>query len=380
MWFRYQYENWVSKSESEFWCADGSSIVELPDGSLITSWYAGLPKGNTESVPTSSGAGAAVMLRGKPGNNSQIYLARSGADHRGWSKAQILVDNSNYTNSNPILFLDSNNLLWLIYNSNRDGGSLYFKQSTDGGKTWTDDIRIDVPINAAAVCKPVIQNDGSIILGVTAKEGKLVYGRCKVLISNDFGNSWSVHGCIESEDVFLKDPAIIELNDSSLLMYMQSQPWGIKERNIWESRSHDGGKTWTDPRPMHLPNNNNKIELIRLRNGNLLLALNPLDRLDWPWNCWLLTILISENEGKNWREAFMLEDGPLSPYYFPSLFQGTDNKVHLTYTYLREKIKYACLTIDPEPRSIDWPMSHMSERQEVSEEYKRTRAEHGIEE
>ena len=76
----------------------------------------------------------------------------------------------------------------------------------------------------------------------------------------------------------------------------------------------------------------------------------------------------------------MLEDGPLSPFYYPSLFQGADNKVHLTYTYLREKIKYACLTIDPEPRSIDWPMTRMSEPQEVSEEYKRTRAEHGIEE
>ncbi len=318
------------------------------------------------------------MLRGRPGKNSKIYLARSEGAGKKWSRAQVLIDEANYINTNPILFLDGNDLLWVIYTSNRNGGSLYFKQSTDGGKNWTDEVKIDVPINATAVCKPVIHNNGNIVLGVTDKEGELTYGRCKVLISDDGGNSWSVHDCIESDDVLLQDPTIVELKDRSLLMYMRSQPWGIKERNIWESRSADGGKTWSDPRPMHLPNNNNKIELNRLRNGNLLLALNPLDRLDWPWNCWLLTILISENEGKNWREAFMLEDGPLSPFYYPSLFQGADNKVHFTYTYLREKIKYTCLTIDPEPRSIDWPITRMIEPQEVSEEYKRTRAEHRI--
>ncbi len=380
MLFKIQNENWVSETEHSLWYADGSSIVELTDGTLIASWYAGLQEDNTKSVPTSSGAGTTVMLREKPGKNSKIYLTRSEDADKGWSRAQIFISDSNYVNANPILFLDGNDLLWVIYNSNRNGGSLYFKQSADGGKTWTDDVLIDVPINATAVCKPVIQNNGTIVLGVTDKEGVLTYGRCKVLISDDRGNSWSVHGSIESDDVFLKDPTIVQLNDGSLMMYMRSQPWGVKERNIWESRSLDGGKTWSDPRPMHLPNNNSKIELMRLRNGNLLLALNPLNRLDWPWNCWLLTILISENEGKNWREAFMLEDGPLSPFYYPSLFQGADNKVHLTYTYLCEKIKYACLTIDPESRSIDWPMTRMSEPQEVSEEYKRTRAEHGIEE
>ena len=49
-------------------------------------------------------------------------------------------------------------------------------------------------------------------------------------------------------------------------------------------------------------------------------------------------------DGRAWRQAAVLEDAP-GEYSYPAMIQARDGRVHVTYTWRRERIRHA--TIDP---------------------------------
>jgi len=58
-----------------------------------------------------------------------------------------------------------------------------------------------------------------------------------------------------------------------------------------------------------------------------------------------INVAISD-DGMHWKAAVVLEDSPINQYSYPSVIQGKDGKVHIVYTWRRQRIKYACL--DPQ--------------------------------
>jgi predicted neuraminidase len=50
-------------------------------------------------------------------------------------------------------------------------------------------------------------------------------------------------------------------------------------------------------------------------------------------------VAVSEDDGNTWRDFLTLESG-LGEYSYPAIIQSSDGKVHVTYTYLRKKIKH----------------------------------------
>ena len=79
-----------------------------------------------------------------------------------------------------------------------------------------------------------------------------------VMISDDAGATWSEH-------VLPGSPGCVHMNiqpvaDGSLLALFRSR-WADW---IYESRSTDGGTTWSEPVPTELPNNNSSIQFTAL--------------------------------------------------------------------------------------------------------------------
>jgi len=88
---------------------------------------------------------------------------------------------------------------------------------------------------------------------------------------------------------------------------------------------------------------------VRLRDGRALLVYNPLAE-----NRSVIGLAVS-SDGKSWKHVTNLEStqepgkadlahnpGELS---YPAVVQSRDGKVHITYTWKREKIRY--VVVDP---------------------------------
>ena len=95
---------------------------------------------------------------------------------------------------------------------------------------------------------------------------------CGVLISDDDGESFSLHGYLRGGvHGWLIEPRIVELSDGSLRMLIRSQRDGW----LWRSHSIDAGLSWTGPERSDIPNPAAKVCLLRARDGRIFLIHNP---------------------------------------------------------------------------------------------------------
>jgi predicted neuraminidase len=86
-----------------------------------------------------------------------------------------------------------------------------------------------------------------------------------------------------------------------------------------------------------LPNPNSGTDAITLKDGRQLLVYNHTARGRTPLN-----VAISEDDGKTWKAAAILEAEP-GEYSYPAVIQTTDGRVHITYTWKRERVKHVVL-------------------------------------
>jgi predicted neuraminidase len=87
-----------------------------------------------------------------------------------------------------------------------------------------------------------------------------------------------------------------------------------------------------------LPNPSAGIDAVRLADGRFLLVHNPDAK-----GRGRLHLSVSP-DGSAWRTAAVLEDGP-GEYSYPAVIQARDGRVHVTYTWRRERIRH--VVVDP---------------------------------
>ncbi len=90
--------------------------------------------------------------------------------------------------------------------------------------------------------------------------------------------------------------------------------------------SHDGGRTWTEGHDTEFPNPNAAIDLLKLKNGHVLLVYN-----DSPTERTPLTVAISTDGCKTWPHRRNIATGDFD-YAYPYAIQAADGKIHIVYT------------------------------------------------
>ncbi|WP_374706733.1 exo-alpha-sialidase [Arthrobacter sp. NicSoilC12] len=237
-----------------------ANLLTLPDGRLGCVWFGGTQEG----VPDIS-----------------IWFSALEPGSRRWSPAEQLSDDSARSEQNPILFAAPDNRLWLLYTAqkagNQDTAEVRRRVSTDSGRTWGPVETLFAANSTGGVFVrqlPVVLPSGRWIIPIfrcITTPGEKWVGNSDdsaVMISDDAGATWSEHvlpgslGCVHMN--------IQPVADGSLLALFRSR-WAD---SIYESRSTDGGTTWSEPVPTELPNNNSSIQFVALADGRLALVYN----------------------------------------------------------------------------------------------------------
>ncbi|HLK55376.1 MAG TPA: sialidase family protein [Chthonomonadaceae bacterium] len=288
------------------------TLAERPDGALVCAWYAG------------------AYERAK---DVAIYGAVLALDAAGWSERVVFADTPGFSEGNPVLFLFPDGRLWLFYvtmfGDRWDTCQVKYTHSHDGGWTWEGTVLLSSEWGWMTGCKPSLQPDGAILLPLYEERG-----RAFVLRSDDGGRQWTQSNIITTEYGVIQ-PTLAALPDGRLLMYLRTCE--AQGGTIWQSLSQDGGRIWSDPSRVVLPNPNARVDLVRLASGRLALAFNDTGQGRTP-----LTLALSEDEGASWPYRYDVEIDA-GEYSYPALIQARDGMLQLAYTWRRTHIAHiAC--------------------------------------
>jgi predicted neuraminidase len=306
-----------------------STIVETPAG-LVAAWFGG----TSEKHP-----------------DVGIWLSRQVAGR--WTPPVEVANGIQKTNSgespkrfacwNPVLFQPKTGPLLLFYKVGSSPSTWWgmMKTSTDGGATWSDSRRLPDGFLGPIKNKPVQLANGEIVCpSSTEGNGWKLY----LETTPDLGATWKKTGPLnDGRQIGAIQPSILFHSDGRWQMLARDRR---KAGFIWSAWSPNAGKTWTELEPTALPNPSSGIDAVTLTDGRQLLVYNHTQRtetLGFGGSRSMLNVAISD-DGTHWKAALLLENAP-GEYSYPAVIQSRDGRVHITYTWKRERIKH--VTVEP---------------------------------
>lgn len=193
-------------------------------------------------------------------------------------------------------------------------------ESTDGGKTWRELGVLDAGLAPAEELIPfgtIFQmQDGSLRLTAYHRSLNAAY----MLQSKNGGKTWSTLSKIGDR---LSETAILPVSEKEWLALSRTTPEEKRTAgHIQQSRSLDGGATWTDEGPI-TEANEHPADLKRLQDGRLLLTYSIRSYGS-------IVARLSEDNGRSWSKPFEISlykgDGG-----YPSSAQLSDGSILTTY-------------------------------------------------
>lgn len=297
-----------------------STIAETPAG-LIAAWFGGTNEGNKD-----------VCIWGSRLINNKWTVPQIIADG-------VMNDSIRYACYNPVLYQVRGGELLLFYKIGPDvvGWTGWMVRSKDNGITWSKREALPAGFLGPIKNKPVLINGALVCPSSTEKNGWQAHFE----YTKDKGKSWTKSADLnDGFTVSAIQPSILKFADGRLEIVCRSQ-----NKTINESWSNDGGKTWSTMIASSLPNNNSGTDAVTLKDGWQLLVYNHVKPdstavegrgLRSPLN-----IAISK-DGEHWNAAMVLEDSP-GEYSYPSIIQTKDGRVHIVYTWKRQRIKHVVI-------------------------------------
>ena len=350
----------------------GSSVIELPNGDLLSCWFHG------------SGE--------RKANDVRIKGSRLKKGSKQWGDIFDMADTPNLPDCNPVLWIDKNDKLWLFWIAVRanqwENSILRYKTSIDyldneiPTWNWQDNIilqpgerfleaiqlafkeHIDEPMWAEyalpysrliidAAKDPEKRQKGWMtrIHPISLESGRILlplysdgYNISIVAISDDNGNNWKASNPIVGLGPI--QPSLVQKQNGHIVAYMRDS--GIAPKRILKSISKDNGETWSFATDTKIPNPSSSVEVLQLENGNWVMACNDTESSRSQ-----MAILLSFNEGKSWEVKKYIgkhDHNSGITLAYPSLIQSSDRLIHLTYSLKDKKGK----TIQHSIFNEDW--------------------------
>lgn len=302
-------------SDVDFPACHASTIVEVTPGHLLAAWFGGTHERHEDVCIY-----AAHKINGRWSNPVKVA---DGAE-----------DGTKYPCWNPVLCQVTPGFMVLYYKVGPNPRSWWgmYKTSHDHGQTWSPGIKIPDGLLGPIKNKPFRLDNGHLLYPSSFETGK-VWNVYLETSDQNLGNWKKIS--LDNQKLQSIQPAVLNHGGGKLQLLCRSQNNCIT--TCW---SADGGITWGKVTKTNLPNNNAGIDAITLADGRFLLVHTPLTKGRHQ------LVVSSSTDGVQWKEVIVLEnDQPGTEYSYPAIIQGVDGKIHVTYTWRRERIKY--VTFDP---------------------------------
>ena len=333
----------------------GSSIVQCPNGDLLTCWFHGSGERSADDV----------LVQG----------ARRRKGHSQWSDVFVMADSPGFPDCNPVLFRDASDRLWLfwiaVHASRWECSVTKYRRAEDyqgdGPPRWSWQDTIDLKpgdafpeaikakfdeldigegiwgeyalpytrqlVEAAADPRkrqfgwmtrihPLVLPSGRILLPLYS-DG---FNVSLAAISDDLGETWRASGPIVGLGPI--QPTLVRRTSGEILAYMRDS--GDAPYRVLLSSSTDDGETWSPAIDTDIPNPSSSLEVIALQGGQWFMICNDTED-----GRHLLTAHLSDDEGHTWKWSRPLEfkEDRSESYAYPSVIQSQDGLLHMTYSY-----------------------------------------------
>lgn len=314
--------------EAPFPSAHASTIVETPAG-MAAAWFGGTEERDPD-------VGIWFSRKTTTGWTTPVEVANG-----------VQSEGNRYPTWNPVLFqAPDDGPLLLFYKTGPSPQAWWglVRTSADNGESWSEETRLPDGILGPIRAKPVLLADSSLLAGSsTEHDGWVVH--MERLRNPRSDNMWTLDYLADSTswDIVksLNDPEQIGAIQPTILVH-GSKRIQILCRSvqgvITEAWSDDGGASWKTMHETALPNPSAGIDALKLQDGRFLLIYNPTRE-----GREKLGLAVSK-DGKQWTSVTLLEHAA-GEYSYPAMVQSADGNIHITYTWRREKIKYA--VVDP---------------------------------
>jgi len=317
-----------------FATSHASTVVELKNGQLMSAWFGGTAEGKPDVAIWASTKAAA-----------------------GWSIPAELAREPGVPCWNPVLFHTKDGKLWLYYKFGPSPSTWAGarKWSVDEGKSWSPAEHLPAGLLGPIRAKPLVLQDGTIVSGSSIE----AYRSWAVWIerSTDGGGTWakigpisipvnqgpgvppSVPGPSDFTDGIIQ-PSVVMLGKKHLRLYARST---MQTARVVVADSYDDGVTWTQARPLDVPNPNAGIDAVALRDGRVVLVYNNTTSGRTPLN------LAVSSDGERFSMFHTLEDSP-GEYSYPAMIQTASGDLEITYTWNRKTIEHVHFPLADVPR------------------------------
>jgi predicted neuraminidase len=319
-----------------------ASTIAETDGGLVTAWFGGTREGAADvgiwvsryvDEPRGQGAWTAPV-------EAATGVQADGTRHPCW---------------NPVLFVLADKSLALFYKVGPTPRTWWgmVRLSRDHGRTWGDARRLPDGVLGPIKNKPVRLADGTILAGSSTESNETPsVWRVHFEASRDDGRTWTIAKPpppAEGPEADAIQPSVLVHRDGSLQAIGRT-----RSGRLFETWSKDGGRTWSAVSLTALPNPSAGTDAVTLADGRHLVVYNHTPKGRSPLNVAL------SKDGRLWEAAVVLEREP-GEYSYPAVIQARDGRIHITYTWKREKIRHVVLdpsrlAATPMPDGV-WPQS-----------------------
>ena len=291
--------------------AAGASFAELANGALFCVWV-------------SSTDGGTTILGSK--------LDKGGSE---WTAPSLLIKDADIK-AKPVISTDGSGVIRIIYRADGDGkvkglsGKIKTVSSKDEGNTWSRPVTIHDEVGYSTAGKMLQLDSGNILLPVYDKRD----WSSAILLSQDGGKTWKMSAKINTGLGLEKgniEPVLMDAGNNTVICLMQP---GEGQYKTWKSISTDGGLTWQTPVAIEVPSAHSSLDLLRLKNNNVVMVLNPIPGKP----ARELSIWLSTDLGQSWNVSRRIENGSENGLA-PQMILSSSGMIEMIYSFA-EGIKH----------------------------------------